>query len=102
MTNEQKLAALEAKQLLALAQKIPAIKIINLLENKQVDIREIATGKLGGRGWFSLQFLKKKTECLCRISKDYASMHGNPPMELRIALAKVFRKHYEIEEAQND
>jgi len=51
MTDEQKLAALEAEKL-AIQARINAYAAVKILENKQQDLKEIRVGRQWGRRWF--------------------------------------------------
>lgn len=103
MTDEQKLAALEA-QVEALEDKIRAAKIVKLLENKQDKVFDVGAGNKPNRGWFGFWREKQKSERVSpdSIENEYLSIGGDAPMKLRLALAKVIRDFYGIEETQDD
>jgi hypothetical protein len=103
MTDEQRLAALQAR-VEALDDKISAARIIKILENNQDKVFGVGAGNKPNRGWFGFWRERQKSEHVRpdMIENEYLSIDGNPPMELRIALAKVFREHYGITETQDD
>lgn len=106
MTYEEKLKELDAERL-AIQAKINAYSIVKILENKQQDLKSISVGMGWGRRWLQILLpsqlgsLKHSTMQDILESQE-ASLYGNPPMKLRLALAKAFREHYEIEETQDD
>ncbi len=101
MTDEQKLAALEAEKL-AIQARINAYAAVKILENKQQDLKEIRVGRQWGRRWFKILLPSqlgslKHSDIQDILESQEASLYGNPPMELRIAIAKVLRDFYGIE-----
>jgi len=106
MTDEQKLAALEAEKQVIEA-KINAYAAVKMLENKQQDLKAITVGRKWGRKWFQI-LLPSQLDSLGHttyhdiLESQEASIYRNPPMELRLALAKVFRDLYGITETQDD
>jgi len=101
MTGEQKLKELEAERLI-IQTKINAYNAVKILENKQQDLRSITVGRLWRNKWLQILLPSqlgslKHSDIQDILESQEASLYGNPPMELRIAIAKVLRDFYGIE-----
>ena len=100
MSNHDKMNELK-KEKLALEEKMSALRVISVLEGgERCSLWHV--GKSTNKDWFSVTTHRKKNAEDSHYSfMEQTSLNGNPSMELRMELAKVFRKFYGLEE-KND